>query len=577
MAEIKLNAQTSINLEALLVSRLLIQANSGGGKSWLIRRLLEQSHGKVQQIVIDAEGEFSTLRAKYDYVLAGKDGDTPADPRSAALLARRLLELRVSAIIDIYELSNQDKKRFVRLFLEALVNASKDLWPINYAGCMVVIDEAHRFAPEKGESEALGAVESLASLGRKRGLCAVLATQRISKLHKDAAAECNNKLIGRSSLDLDRKRSAEELGFSSKVQVLSLRTLSPGHFYAFGPAISDQVIQIQVGEVQTAHTTTKQQKLVKIPPTSKIKALLPKLSDLPKEAQQEAVTISGLQQQVRGLTAENRKLQRNQGVTKFAVPDENATAHMVAKRVSVIERIYKTRDIEHRKLLASMTKHLKQMNKEIDNAAAKAFNPAEAGAESYRATLPKPINVRQNETLRLKTVVNVMDGRATVDGDILISGPEQRILDAIATMEAIGVSSPAKEAVAFIAKYRPSSGGYNNLLSKLRTKGFISYPAPGQIALTDAARDHVETKGPVSTEDLHAMLLDFLSVPEQKLMRPIIEAYPDDLSNEELAEKSGYIATSGGFNNLKSRLRTFGLIDYPIPGRVIATKILFPS
>src|SRR5689334_16314253 len=32
-----------------LDTRLLIQANSGGGKSWLIRRLLEQSHGKVQQ------------------------------------------------------------------------------------------------------------------------------------------------------------------------------------------------------------------------------------------------------------------------------------------------------------------------------------------------------------------------------------------------------------------------------------------------------------------------------------------------------------------------------------------------
>src|SRR3989454_10288624 len=99
---IYLNESVGIDLPSLLDTRLLVQANSGGGKSWLLRRILEQSHGKVQQIVIDLEGEFSTLREKYDYVLAGKEGDTPADPKSASLLARKLLELNVSAIIDLY-------------------------------------------------------------------------------------------------------------------------------------------------------------------------------------------------------------------------------------------------------------------------------------------------------------------------------------------------------------------------------------------------------------------------------------------------------------------------------------------
>src|SRR6266567_2182058 len=117
--KIFLNDKVFIDLPTLLKTRLLVQANSGGGKSWLIRRILEQSQGKVQQIVIDLEGEFATLREKYDYVLAGKDGDTPAEPRSAHLLAKRLLELNVSAIIDLYELHYQDRKQFVRLFLES--------------------------------------------------------------------------------------------------------------------------------------------------------------------------------------------------------------------------------------------------------------------------------------------------------------------------------------------------------------------------------------------------------------------------------------------------------------------------
>src|SRR6266566_1322878 len=119
MSKIPINDTVNIDLPTLIDTRLLVQANSGGGKSWLLRRLLEQSHGKVQQIVIDLEGEFSTLRETYDYILAAKEGDTAAESRSAALLAKRLLELNVSAIIDLYELSHQERKRFVRLFLSA--------------------------------------------------------------------------------------------------------------------------------------------------------------------------------------------------------------------------------------------------------------------------------------------------------------------------------------------------------------------------------------------------------------------------------------------------------------------------
>jgi DNA helicase HerA-like ATPase len=275
---LKLNNQIEIDLPKLIESKLLVQANSGGGKSWALRRILEQSHGKVQHIILDSEGEFGTLREKYDYVIAGKGGDTPAEPRSAALLARKLLELNVSAIIDLYELHPQERKRFVKLFLDSLINAPKELWH----DCIVVIDEAHTYAPEKGQSEAMDAVIGLCALGRKRGFCAILATQRISKLSKDAAAECNNKLIGRASQDIDMKRAADELGFTSREQMLSLRALKPGEFYAFGPAISDDVQKVTVGEVQTTHPKAGSRSLTKVvPPTEGIKKILGKLDDLP--------------------------------------------------------------------------------------------------------------------------------------------------------------------------------------------------------------------------------------------------------------------------------------------------------
>lgn len=85
-----------LDIDLLIPSRLLIQANSGGGKSWLLRRLAEQLYGKVQTIILDPEGEFFTLREKFGYVLVGDGGETPADVRSAQMLAEKFLQLKAS-------------------------------------------------------------------------------------------------------------------------------------------------------------------------------------------------------------------------------------------------------------------------------------------------------------------------------------------------------------------------------------------------------------------------------------------------------------------------------------------------
>jgi len=70
-----------IDVDRLLETRMLLTASSGWGKSWALRRLLEQTQGQVMQLVIDPEGEFASLREKFDLVIAGRGGDCPAEPR----------------------------------------------------------------------------------------------------------------------------------------------------------------------------------------------------------------------------------------------------------------------------------------------------------------------------------------------------------------------------------------------------------------------------------------------------------------------------------------------------------------
>ena len=58
-----------INITELLATRLLVQGNSGSGKSHLLRRVLEESAGIVQQVVIDPEGDFVSLAEEFGHVV----------------------------------------------------------------------------------------------------------------------------------------------------------------------------------------------------------------------------------------------------------------------------------------------------------------------------------------------------------------------------------------------------------------------------------------------------------------------------------------------------------------------------
>ncbi len=271
------------DMERLLLSKAIIQANSGGGKSYMLRLMLEACAAQMQTIVLDAEGEFASLREKFDMVLVGAGGELDADPRSAPELARKLLELNVSAVIDLYSIRLPQRKEFVRLFCESIVDAPKALWH----PCMFAIDEAHVFAPEKGhgEAESLDAVISLSSLGRKRAFGLILATQRLGKLNKDAAAECNNVLIGRTVLDTDVKRAKDMIGLEAKEAMATLRELDPGEWFAYGPALDAiGVVRFRGAKVQTTHPEPGTRHKLKPPePSAKVAAIAGQLKAAAKE------------------------------------------------------------------------------------------------------------------------------------------------------------------------------------------------------------------------------------------------------------------------------------------------------
>jgi hypothetical protein len=158
-----------------------------------------------------------------------------------------------------------------------------------------------------------------------------------------------------------------------------------------------------------------------------------------------------------------------------------------------------------------------------------------------------------------------------------VPGPQQKILDALRWYEALGVRMPTRVQVALVAGYSHTSGGYGNLLSKLRTSGMVEYAGVGMVTLTDEGRALATDPGlPDTNEGVQAEVMRRLPAPQAKVLETIVAAWPNPISREEVAERTGYSPTSGGYGNLLSKLRTAALIDYPDKGHVVALDVLFP-
>jgi uncharacterized protein len=244
----------TLNIENLLEGRLLIQGASGAAKSWTLRRLLEQSAGRIQQLVIDPEGEFRSLADELGHLyIEGHKLNGVA----LAEMARRARMNRISMVVDLSDSRREEQMMAVAAICHALVECPQEMWH----PALVAIDEAHLFAPwgtQGQESSAvrkasIAAVVDLMSRGRKRGLVSVLATQRLARLSKSVVSEIHNFLIGKNTLDLDVRRAAETIGWDMRKAYDRLPLLRPGEFVATGPAFSSSPAQLTVGEIKSRH------------------------------------------------------------------------------------------------------------------------------------------------------------------------------------------------------------------------------------------------------------------------------------------------------------------------------------
>jgi hypothetical protein len=445
----------------------------------------------------------------------------------------------------------------------------------------------------------MSAVNDLITRGRKRGLCGLLATQRLSKLSKDSAAELHNKLIGLAVLDTDVKRAADDLGMTMKESMPLLRALEPGEFFCFGPALVRTVTKIKVGPVVTTHPEAGAGKILAPPPPSaKIKTLLAKLTDLPKEAEQEARTLSDFKAENTRLKRELTTVQRqtDPAVIERAVKQERQKIEdwskasnlklqrqfdrlkaIVEEAMQFIVKITADETLLKEGVdTETMEKAMKKAVDEIRKQVGARFESQRRLLENYRrqgtklfkemegfldgARVPIDVSVSKQEPIVAKVMPHMPTARRRTesgDGEINLTPMDRAILTVLAQFEE---GSRARKLV-LLAGYT-LNGSTRNSFSKLRSAGYI---LGGNTETMHISEEGINALGqydplPIEGDGLRSYWLNhsMLTPMDKSILRTLIN-HPDGFEAEPLCVEAGY-TLNGSTRNSFSKLRTAGLI-----------------
>lgn len=576
--QLQISSDLSLPLDTV-TSTVVVYGGKGMGKTNLGGVLVEElSRCGLRWSVLDPMGVWWGIRHSEDgkgngvecLILGGAHGDIPIEPHGGAIIADLVADETVNVIIDISRKSTGEmwgvgeRIRFAndygkRLFQRqgSLVDG-KRREPI-----FQVLDEAARYIPQMvraGQPDVALCLSTWATMveeGRNIGLGIGLLTQRSARLNKDVAELADLMLafrtVGPNSINavidwLGEHVPKEE----SKTMIETVRSLPVGSCLAVSPGWLkfEKVVHIRKRRTFDSSAT-------------------PKPGDV-----RQSIRSNGAKPDL------SKYISRMRDMIARAEKDDPAK---LKARIAELERELKKKpapakepQIDTATLLKPIRSQLAKYSEQLRKAQHVArqlvvvleSDDIEATIEAYVKNASVAYKERTSEPKMRPAVQPSNDG---------LTGPEQRILDAIAWFEAIGVEDPEQPAVAFLAGYSFKSSSYTVPRSILARKQTVEYMANGRIQLTPKGRALAhDTDTPATNAGLHHMIYAKLPGPEGRLLRPLIEAYPDAMTNEDLAHDAGYSAASSSYSVPRSRLKSFGLIEYPASGQVRARDILFP-
>jgi hypothetical protein len=546
----------------LLAQTMAVVGKTGSGKTYTAKGLIERLLTDRRRVcILDPTGVWWGLKSLADgkragfpvAVFGGAHADVPIAETSGAALAKIVAEKNLPAVIDLSEMLIGQRHRFATDFAEALYRDNRS--PLH-----LVIDEADEFAPQNPLPETrrmLHHFDRIVRRGRVRGFRVMLITQRPAVLHKNVLTQANALIALRLTAPQDRAAlqawvEGNADAAKAKEVIGSLAGLQRGQGWVWAPelGILERAQFPAITTFDSSRTPGDDETLVE--PTNlaavDLSGIEATLAVKPVEPEGEKQLRAELtKQRARVLTLEDEVL---------ALESELAA---VPKAPAISDAL--------RAAVAQVAAGLQAVQEQIESAGdAGAAQPDVAPAPRQREAISAPA-----PRARAASPAPGPTARG-------LSGPQQRILDALAWFAAIGVDAPARSPLGAVAGSSPKSSGFEKNLSTLRTAGMIDYPSGGRVALTSHGRATANPPAHAPTAAaLHEAIYQMISGPQAVILRVLVDLRGQPISREDLAARAGVSMLSSGFEKNISTLRSFELIDYPQRGQVQGTSILFPK
>lgn len=537
------------------------------GKTYTATYLAEQIHHKgVPFIAFDPSGVWKSLRFPgkgpgLPVVVAGPGGDLPLTPTTAATIVESAMASGVSLVMDFssIEFSKADWRRIVLASVKSLLmkNAQHGLRH-------VFLEEAAEYVPQRpSDGETFAIVEKLVRVGGNARLGATIINQRAAEVAKSVLELCDNLFLhrqrGKNSIEsLSRWLDVAEVESAASI-ISSLSSLPTGECWTWlGQDLHATRVKVPAKDslhpdrrVMRGELKVSSKKAVDV--GEFVSAMRGSLGKIEEEA--KANDPAALRKEIARLHGEIRQIS-----SKSDAPDP--LAEQAAYNRGLADGL-KTADAAIAKFKAEHEEAVERANDMIVtglagvSALARDFKPSDTGIGlAVSAMIPTPIKrVTAIDPSAISTKARTPMNGARSSG---LERPLQKIIDAIAWWNALGVPGPTPAQVAFKAGYSHKGGTWSTYLSRLRSAGIID-----GLALTAEGMKHAnQPPTPGTGEEFRAEVMGQIAEPLRRILRPLIEAHPQPYHNAaDLAEAAGYSPAGGTWSTYLSRLRSLELIE----------------
>lgn len=573
--ELRVSPDLALPLDAITQSIALLAVRRAGKSTAAAVLAEEMFHAGLPWLGIDPKGDWWGLRSSADGtgpglpvpIFGGLHGDMPLVPESGHLIAELVVEENLTCVLDVSEfVSKAAQMRFLTDLGERLFRLhGKHPTPRH-----VFLEEADDVIPQRVMADmarCVGAWSKLIKQGGSRGLGITLISQRSAVVNKDALTQTGTLIALRTTSPQDRKAILGWVDYHAVARELvdSLPSLDDGEAWVCSPHWLARHGQPPIQRIRFrqratfdsgATPTLKQAQRPATLADIDLTALLDRMEGVAEKAAQDDPKalrrkIAELERQVRQsgaaetaeLRAENAELRRLLGEAQAREPEQVEVPVVLPGDVAALDQ--------------SVTA-MREAADQIEFALQRAQRSGEAKAAAAPPPAPVPVQPAAAPARPApRNNAGINTGVPAASGEVPLGKAHRAILGVLAQFP----EGRTKQQVAILARYAAKGGGFNNALGALRSGGLIE--GRDHLTITDAGL--VAVSGgweplPVGTELLEHWVGQ-LPRAEGLILRELVAAWPQALAKADVAERTNYAVTGGGFNNALGKLRTLQLVS----------------